>query len=72
MNTEIIDIATAAVQRYAESHPRPLQVNQVQAGEMLGLSHVTVRKLIRSGAIKLNECGLIPVSEIDRAIAARL
>lgn len=71
MDQKIIAIATAAVQRYAEMHPRPVQVNMVQAGVMLGLSHVTVRKLIRSGAIKMNECGQIHISEIDRVIAAR-
>lgn len=71
MKQEIIDIATAAIQRYAEMHPRPPHVNMVQAGKMLELSHMTVRKLVRSGAIKMNECGQIPVSEIDRVIAAR-
>lgn len=38
---------------------------------MLKLSHVTVRKIIRGGGIRLNEVGLIPIGEIDRVIAAR-
>lgn len=63
-----LDIAIKAVQIYAEMHPRPSHVNQQQAAEMLGLSHVTVRKLIRSGAIKMNAAGLIPVTEIDKAL----
>lgn len=68
---ETIDIALKAIQLYAETHPRPPQVTQKQACEMLGLSHPTVRSLMRSGAIKMNECGLIPITEIDRVLAAK-
>jgi hypothetical protein len=64
-------IALTAIRLYADTHPRPTHVNQAQAGEMLGLSHVTVRRLIRAGEIRLNQCGLIPIEEIDRARAAR-
>lgn len=70
MNAETIEIAEYAARRALEARPRPSQVTQEQAAEMLGLSHVTVRKLIRSGKIKLNGCGRIPVSEIDRVLAA--
>jgi excisionase family DNA binding protein len=66
-----ITIATKAVQLYAESHPRPSHVTQAQAAEMLGLSVPTVRKMIRAGTIRLNGCGLIPVSEIDKALAVK-
>lgn len=69
--TGVIEIAAAAVRRYAETHPRPVQVTQQQAADMLGICVPTVRKLIRSGAIRLNECGLIPVGEVDRALVAR-
>lgn len=48
--------------------PRPLHVTQVQACEMLGMSHPTVRKMIRTGKIKLNDAGLIPIVEIDRVL----
>lgn len=71
MNQEIINIATAAVQRYAEMHPRPVQVTQTQAADMLGLCIHTVRKLIKNGSIRLNECGLIPISEVDNVLASR-
>lgn len=67
----MLEIARLAVRLYAETHPRPTQVNQQQAAEMLGLSHVTVRKLIRSGAIKMNAAGLIPIEEVDQVRAAR-
>lgn len=60
-----LEIATAAVRLYAESHPRPTHVTQGQAAEMLGISRPTVRKLIKSGAIRLNSCGLIPVELVD-------
>ena len=67
----ILDIALKAVQCYAESHPRPPHVNQKQAAEMLGKSHVTVRNMVRAGIIRLNACGDIPISEIDRVLAAK-
>lgn len=65
----MLEIARLAVQLYAEMHPRPPHVNQQQAADMLHLSHVTVRKMIRAGTIKTNEAGLIPISEIDRVLA---
>ena len=71
MDKHIIEVAAKAVQIYAESHPRPLHVNQVQAAQMLNKSHVTVRKMIRAGVIRLNDCGDIPISEIDRVLAAK-
>jgi hypothetical protein len=37
---------------------------------MAGVSRGTISKMIKSGQLKLNEFGRIPVSEIDRAIAA--
>lgn len=67
MTSSVIDIAAEAVRRYAETHPRPTQVTQVQAAEMLGLSRDTVRKLIRCGTLRLNSCGLIPIELIDSA-----
>lgn len=70
MSTEALDIAREAVRMYAESRPRPSQVTQRQAAEMLGLCDKTVRAMIRSGRIKMNDCGLIPISEVDRVLAA--
>ena len=61
-----VDIALKAVQLYAETHPRPSQVTQDQAAEMAGVSRGTISKMIKSGRLKLNEFGRIPVSEIDR------
>lgn len=63
-----LEIATRAVQLYAETHPRPSHVTQLQAAEMLGLSRGTVCKLVKVGTLKLNKCGLIPIAEIDKAI----
>ena len=71
LNTDVIHIAAKAVQIYAETHPRPPQVTQVQAAAMLDLSVSTVRRLINYGTLRLNECGLIPISQIDRALAER-
>lgn len=66
-----LEIAAKAVQMYAETHPRPPHVNQQQAAEMLGLSHVTVRKMIRAGVIRMNAAGQIPITEIDRVLQPR-
>lgn len=63
-----LEIALKAVRLYAETHPRPVQVTQTQAAEMLGLSRPTVSRLIRTGQLRLNRCGLIPVVEIDRIL----
>lgn len=64
-----LEIARKAVEIYATMHPRPPHVTQAQAAIMLGLSVPTVRKLIRAGTIRLNKCGMVPVTEIDRALS---
>lgn len=68
--TETVEIAIKAVQIYAETHPRPSQVTQDQAAEMVGVSPATISRMVKAGTLKLNKFGRIPVSEIDRAIAA--
>lgn len=67
---EILEIATAAVRRYAETHPRPSSVTQKDASEMLGISEGTMCKLVRTGVFTLNKLGKIPIEQIDRALAA--
>jgi excisionase family DNA binding protein len=66
---DALDIARAAVRLYAAEHPRPAQVTQTQAAQMLSVSRPTVSRMIRAGKLRLNACGLIPVSEIDRVLA---
>lgn len=66
----MLEIASVAVQLYAETHPRPTQVTKAQAAEMLGISRPTIYKLIAAGNLRLNKCGMIPVSEIDAALVA--
>jgi excisionase family DNA binding protein len=63
-----IQIARRAVQLYAEQHPRPPHVTIIQAAEMLGLSRHTVSKMVKTGQIKLNKCGLIPIEQVDAAL----
>lgn len=62
-----IEMAVQAVQLYEARHPRPTQVNQKQAAEMLGISPRTVHNLIKSGVLRLNKCGMIPIELIDAA-----
>ena len=66
-----LQMAAKAVQMYAETHPRPTHVTQVQAAQMLDLSRDTVRKLLRSGLMALNDCGMIPIEEIDSVRSSR-
>ena len=61
--TDTLQIAEAAVRRYAESRPRPRHVTKVQAAEMLEISRPTLNKLIAAGTVRLNACGLIPISD---------
>ena len=44
---EIVEIVAKALRVNSEMHPRPTQVNQTQAAQMLGISHPIVRKLVR-------------------------
>lgn len=66
--SEELTIARRAVQLYAETHPRPPQVNQKQAAEMLGVSARTVHNMIKAGTLKLNRCGMIPIEQIDAVL----
>ncbi|WP_154585038.1 helix-turn-helix domain-containing protein, partial [Burkholderia pseudomallei] len=59
-----------AVQLYAETHPRPTQVTQLQAAEMLGISRATVSRMVKAGQLKLNRCGMIPIELVDEARAS--
>lgn len=58
-------VALRAVQLYADSHPRPTQVTQQQAAEMLGVSRKTIYNYVRSGRLKLNRCGQLPIEAVD-------
>ena len=64
-----LEVALKAVSIYAETHPRPPHVTQVQAAEMLQRSIPTIRKLVRAGTLRLNKFGMIPIVDIDRALA---
>ena len=66
--TEQLEIAIQAVKLYAETHPRPPHVTQKQAATMLGLSAPTVSRLVKTGRLKLNGVGLIPIAQIDALI----
>lgn len=68
--TETLATALQAVEIFAARHPRPSHVSQKQAAEMLDKSVPTIRKMIASGKLKLNACGMIPVEMIDAALKA--
>lgn len=66
---QTLRIAARAVQLYAETHPRPSQVTQKQAAEILGVHPKTIRNYIAAGKLTLNGCGLIPIVELDALLA---
>lgn len=70
MDARTLDVAYRAVRLYAETHPRPSHVTMTQAGEMLGISTHTLRKMVRGGFLKVDRKGAIPIEEIDRIVAA--
>lgn len=63
-----LDIAVKAVEIYAGRHPRPSQVSVAQAAEMLGKSRSTVHRMVKARDIRLNQMGMIPISEVDRLL----
>lgn len=69
--TDVLEIAAKAVQMYHEMHPRPPHVTQKQAAEMLCVSAPTVGRLVKSGLLKRNEAGMIPIHQVDALIAGK-
>lgn len=67
----LLEVAFQAVRLYAETHPRPLHVTLGQAAEMLGISMESLMKLMSGKKLRLNECGLIPIGDIDQVLASR-
>ena len=68
---DAIHIATTAVRLYAETHPRPPHVTQRQAAEMAEFqSRPSIRRWSGAESLTLNKFGLVPVSDIDNAIAS--
>lgn len=67
---QLLQVALKAVQIHSEIHPRPPQVTQQQAADMLGMSRHTVAKMVKAGIIKLNKCGLITVTDVDALLAS--
>jgi predicted DNA-binding protein (UPF0251 family) len=62
---QLARISARAVRLYAEMHPRPTQVTQQQAAEMLGVCRRTVRNYIKAGKLRLNGAGYLPIEALD-------
>ena len=67
---DALNLAILAVQRYAAMHPRPSSVVQKDAAQMLGISGATFSRLVRAGKARLNPVGRVPITEVDRLLAA--
>lgn len=65
-----LEIVIKALEVFAAKHPRPVNVNQKQAAQMLGVSEATICKWVRSGRVRLNNAGMISITEIDRLLEA--
>lgn len=66
--TDETKVALKALELYAARHPRPTQVNQKQAAEMLGISARTVHNMLKAGTLRLNRCGMISIEQIDAVL----
>ena len=69
LDDRALRIAARAVQLYAETHPRPTQVTQKQAAEILGVHPKTIRNYVAAGKLTLNGCGLIPIGAVDALLS---
>ena len=69
MDAETIRVIEYAIKRAFEAHPRPSAVTQKQAAEMLGVSQSTVSRCVKTGVIKINKMGMVPIGEVDRVLA---
>lgn len=58
-------VAEAIKKLPRENQPRPFHVNIKQACEMTGCGRSKIDGLIKSGILKLNQAGLIPIGQID-------
>jgi len=67
----ILEVAFQAVRLYAETHPRPMHVTLGQAVEMLGIPMDSLMKMMSGKKLRLNDCGLIPIGDIDQVLASR-
>ncbi|AXF09720.1 DNA-binding protein [Paraburkholderia graminis] len=66
---EILTMAGRAVDLYEAQSPRPVHLTIKQAATMLNVSSPTVSKMLKSGQLRFNRCGRIPIEQIDLAIA---
>lgn len=70
LETAIRDAAARAVDIALRRAPRnrPIQYRKIDAAKELGVSSPTLDRMIAAGNIRLNECGRVPASEIDRVV----
>lgn len=62
---QLARVLARGIRMYAEMHPRPTQVTQTQAAEILGVAPRTVRRYIRAGRLKLNGYGYLSIVDLD-------
>lgn len=74
---ELDDLVEKVAKRTAEETARripsnrPPHVNQTQAAEMLRVSRSTISNMLKFGTLSLNECGMIPIDQIDSAASGK-
>ena len=61
-------VAKAILRMPKRDQPRPFHVNIKQACEITGFGRTKIDTLLKTGILKLNKGGLIPISQIDELI----
>lgn len=66
-------VAKRAAEETARRLPssRPQHVTKTEASKLLGVSIPTVTKMVKFGTLALNDCGRIPIEQIDRVLESR-
>lgn len=61
-------VAKAILRLPKNDQPRPFHVNIKQACEITGFGRTKIDTLIKTGILRLNKGGLIPIGQIDELV----
>lgn len=62
---QMLVLAQRALDLFESEPRRPVHVTIKQAAELLGLSRYIVSKMLKTGELRYNRCGRIPIEQID-------
>lgn len=64
---EILRIIDEAISLFEKREKRPVHVTGKVAATMLGVSPRTISNMLKTGELRYNRCGRIPIEQIDMA-----